>query len=658
MGPDAGPSLAQIWYKETAEQSRSCSTLPFTIFLWLVFIAQQVSHREVQTGFNINRMQKEFFEIGETLVDNYTEGCGADAEEVFETKGGVQLYEVFNLESPKSLIDWIEEKVVEALWQERNRAGHDTYIGHFNKVIGGVRLVQTRLKPTDCRGSDRLVSYYNETCYEPGSKDSKTINGLDLEGFRANDEDEFVYWLDIARSQDETLANLDLLREKRWLGSATSKVDLQVLTYSGAVTMFALTRVTFNLDRTGFLTSQRKVTSWKSNIYATNSSIALDVVFWCMLIWLLITQVRGVVKAVRSRRLAQVISLHLTLNVSIIGIGFAIGLYFGYVNLTMQDLSDKVTDVPAPPVLGGSWEIRQGHLDDVYKQFATMQTLRDVEESLVFIYVCVLVMKFFRSFDVVPRLAIVADTLKHSASDVIHFMLVSGTIFLSFTTGAYFMFGAKLEEWSNWGKAMSTSFRALMGDFDFDAMYIVAPVSATIWFWSFMALIFMVMLNMLLAIILDTYNEVKAEAPAMQGIYDIGLDIVAYHWASLRMSPADLMRCWQSGDDDDEKTERIGKKQIPGRIARHIVKCLHEIEDREEEEDQKEEAGYLEDLAFLAHKPDGSLPPMPLGKQAFVAAPSPPHDGQYVVQPPGRVGERPRPKEDIPVLPAGYDSDH
>mmetsp|Transcript_10499 Transcript_10499/g.23853 ORF Transcript_10499/g.23853 Transcript_10499/m.23853 type:complete len:672 (+) Transcript_10499:194-2209(+) len=652
------PTYAETWYKDLAAQSRACSTLPFTLLLWLVFIAQQVSHRQVEVGFNIQRMQKEFLEAPEVITKNQTSGCGEEAEEVVEASEGLLMREVYSLESPKSLLDWVEEKVVEAIWLPRSHLGDRAYTGHFNRVMGGIRMVQTRLKPMDCKGSDELKRFYGHQCYDPGAKDSANINGLDLEGFRANQDDEYVVWLDVARSRDEAMGIIEQLRDLKWLGPATSKVDMQMVHYNGEVTMFSLTRVEFTLDRTGYLSPKQRVTVWKSNVYASMSSIALDVVFWFMLMWLLFMQVRRVIKGIASRRLGEIINLQMTLNLAIVGIGFFSGIYFNFVNVALQALSEKVTEMPVPPQAGGSWEERQNHLDDMFDEFTLMQSLRDIEESVVFIYVLLLVCKFFRSFQVVPRLAIVADTLNRSASDVIHFMLVSGTIFLSFTTGAYFMFGAKLVEWSNWGKAMSTSFRALMGDFDFDAMYNVAPVSATIWFWSFMALIFLVMLNMLLAIILDTYNEVKADAPMMQGIYDIALDIVSYHWAKLRARPQDLMRCRAVGDYE-EQVAALTRLHIPTRIAKHILKCLQEYEDAEIEE-SAEEDDYIDEVYELTKKAElhlqGPVEAPPLTKLAFTAQPQPlppqVDAPQIVAAPPARNGHRPRPKEDIPVLPA------
>ena len=50
--------------------------------------------------------------------------------------------------------------------------------------------------------------------------------------------------------------------------------------------------------------------------------------------------------------------------------------------------------------------------------------------------------------------------------------------------------------------------QVLMGDFDFYEMSQVSAVFAFFWFWTFQGLVFLIMLNMLLAIVLDTYSQV------------------------------------------------------------------------------------------------------------------------------------------------------
>merc|ERR1712139_366737 len=56
---------------------------------------------------------------------------------------------------------------------------------------------------------------------------------------------------------------------------------------------------------------------------------------------------------------------------------------------------------------------------------------------------------------------------------------------------------------------MNSVFRIMLGDYDWDEMVRVGQQQTAVWFWSFTWLVNLIMLNMLLAIIMDTYTEVK-----------------------------------------------------------------------------------------------------------------------------------------------------
>lgn len=58
------------------------------------------------------------------------------------------------------------------------------------------------------------------------------------------------------------------------------------------------------------------------------------------------------------------------------------------------------------------------------------------------------------------------------------------------------------------------AFRVLMGEFDFNEMAsgnALDYISATAWFWLFEFIVLLIMLNMLLAIVMDTYAQVSGK---------------------------------------------------------------------------------------------------------------------------------------------------
>jgi uncharacterized membrane protein YeiB len=100
----------------------------------------------------------------------------------------------------------------------------------------------------------------------------------------------------------------------------------------------------------------------------------------------------------------------------------------------------------------------------------------------------------------------------NAAIDILHFLFVFGVIFVCYAIAGMVVFGSQLHEFSAFHFAVFTSFKTLMGDFDFGGLFAVSKPAAMIWFWSFNILVLLVMLNMLLAIVMDQYTAVKGNA--------------------------------------------------------------------------------------------------------------------------------------------------
>merc|ERR1719159_2233898 len=99
-----------------------------------------------------------------------------------------------------------------------------------------------------------------------------------------------------------------------------------------------------------------------------------------------------------------------------------------------------------------------------------------------------------------------------------HFAVVFFTVFFIFALSALLMFGQELAYFANFSRSFHTTFRVLIGDFDWTEMHQVGRPQAYLWFWSLTWGLNMVMLNMLLAIIMDTYSAVKTEILSQAGV--------------------------------------------------------------------------------------------------------------------------------------------
>ena len=78
-----------------------------------------------------------------------------------------------------------------------------------------------------------------------------------------------------------------------------------------------------------------------------------------------------------------------------------------------------------------------------------------------------------------------------------------------------------MEDFKNVTQACYTLFRTILGDFNFTVIEQADWIFGPIYFLSYIFFVFFVLLNVFLAIINDTYGEVKADIktrkPAFQG---------------------------------------------------------------------------------------------------------------------------------------------
>jgi len=123
-------------------------------------------------------------------------------------------------------------------------------------------------------------------------------------------------------------------------------------------------------------------------------------------------------------------------------------------------------------------------------------------------------LRLFKTFNAQPRLGVVTRTLSRSANDMAHFGLVFMTIFVSFIVSGHVLFGQDLDDFATFDRAFVTCFRCMMGDFDWEEMEQVGREQAGVWFFLFLILVNLIMLNILLAILMEAYGRVMTDAMA------------------------------------------------------------------------------------------------------------------------------------------------
>jgi len=138
---------------------------------------------------------------------------------------------------------------------------------------------------------------------------------------------------------------------------------------------------------------------------------------------------------------------------------------------------------------------------------------------------------FFTAFKAQPKLGVVAGTLESSVIDIIHFLIVLLPTFVGYAISGCLIFGRRLGEFATVQSSIFACFKMLLeGEYDWPNLSEEHFYTSMIWVWSFMLLLVMLMLNMVLAIVMDIYTDTRKQSGTSETVWQTLLHIAQHVW--------------------------------------------------------------------------------------------------------------------------------
>jgi hypothetical protein len=132
-------------------------------------------------------------------------------------------------------------------------------------------------------------------------------------------------------------------------------------------------------------------------------------------------------------------------------------------------------------------------------------------------YPLVLGIRFFSVFNSQPRLGVVTSTLWEAGIDLVHFGIVLTVTIVVFCASGNFLFGRNLTEYQTFGRTLIAVFRGMLGDIDYVELTEVGRGAVNVWFVTFIIIVNLIMLNMVLAIVMEHYANAKFSMEELEG---------------------------------------------------------------------------------------------------------------------------------------------
>ncbi|XP_010015011.1 PREDICTED: polycystic kidney disease 2-like 2 protein, partial [Nestor notabilis] len=305
------------------------------------------------------------------------------------------------------------------------------------------------------------------------------------------------YLFTLPKSKQESMEKLASLKQNNWLTRGTRVVFIDFSTYNANLNLFCIVKLVVEFPATGGAFPSMHIYSVKLLRYITRYDYFLascEIIFCLFIITFIIQEAIKIVQLKREYFKSGWTWLDLMLlMVSILAITFNIYSTVE-VSLLMEELLSDASVYPDFYFLT-FWQVLYNNMIAVNILFAWIKVL-----------------KYVRFNKTMEQLS---STLSRCAKDIIGFAIMFFIVFFAYAQFGYLVFGSQVEEFSTFQKCIFTQFRIVLGDFDFENTEAANRILGPIYFITFVFFVFFVLLNMFLAIINDTYSEVKADYEVM-----------------------------------------------------------------------------------------------------------------------------------------------
>lgn len=401
-----------------------------------------------------------------------------------------------------------------SVWNVTNMTANSAFILSDSKLLGVPRLRMLRVRNDSCLVHEDFRSWI-KSCYGVylvENEDTATFGLMNGSAWTYQTQDELNgsphtgkvstyggggYVQDLTRDEATSVGLVLTLRDNNWLERGTRAVFIDFSLYNANVNLFCVIRLLCEFPATGGVIPSWTIRTVKLLRYVTSFDyfiLSCESIFILFIIYYVIEEILEI----KRLRWAYFRSFFSFLDLSLICISILCAAFNICRTLTVQ------------------YDVEKSLNEDLDERKIFIDLNKASYWQLIFNYslavaVFMAWIKMFKFISFNKTMNQLSSTIGACVKDLIGFSIMFFLVFLAFAQLGYLIFGSQVEDYSNFESAIFSQFRILLGDFDLDVLESASPVLGPAYFVLFVFFIFFILLNMFLAIIIDTYSEVKAE---------------------------------------------------------------------------------------------------------------------------------------------------
>ncbi|CAE8644094.1 unnamed protein product, partial [Polarella glacialis] len=414
-----------------------------------------------------------------------------------------------------------------------------TYLTH-NRKIGPVGLFQQVAPWAECQNTELSDGLSLKCKRSPGLSLVIEPTQYDVLTSEFYPDRTRTRWLD-PTDATQCADTIKQLETERWLKTDTYRAKVEFITYNADLDCLTMTDIHFMFPSTGKIYKRITQRSITVNAYKKWQVYLFDILFWGLITKIFLAEAKQLFQAMSQKRCMEEL-YHYWANmwnlvdwVSILLAYTILGMWINQC-LMQRTLEGKLEDVE-----GAKLSCQQSFTAECRQM--SVELFNDVESLNQFVMrtrlltgfypVCIL-LRLFKAFSQQARLAVVTRTLYAACGDLAHFGIVFISIFFTYVIMGMSFFGRDNSSFSNFGVAVVTVFESIMGGANVEEMRVAGHPIAFFYFASFMCIAVLLLLNMLIAIIMDVYAETKHRALSSDPVWqDVG-DLFVRMWGNYK----------------------------------------------------------------------------------------------------------------------------
>ncbi|KAL4151437.1 hypothetical protein PRNP1_008382 [Phytophthora ramorum] len=428
----------------------------------------------------------------------------------------------YNIGQLGDVFDWLTNSFVPAVFVTQDQNGVDlgsedwARIGLFNKALGGVLIEVYSKSPVDCDGDGSLFKLY-PVCHV----------------YEGTENEYNAYMLIYSLNATEAVEGLAQWKTSDWIDSSTDKVEISVLTYNGELEGYVVTELVLEFHAGGFITPKALTRPMISIPYGKQSSFASDVLVWIWFgvaaMWAFSCVWEWRSKENRPSRRHMIIR---TFDLFVVEAAMCV-FYAIWVSIVVllddADFQNSLWLLADPTnidVEGTADDINSLNLViDNLKNIASLTAALRVVGAVIIALIGLQILNRFRFH---PQLNILTRTVANALKQFGAFFVVFIIIFLTFTIIGCMIFGDRAKEFSSLDNSMASCINMLFGVFDFET--IKELQFSVAFYWIYMIVVSLVLMNMMLAIVLDAYEQVSSESYKKSANLELANRVTSICW--------------------------------------------------------------------------------------------------------------------------------